>query len=50
MGVPADARARGGVERIVEVPLTAEARAQLQKTAGAIQTDIDAHVASSGCL
>jgi malate dehydrogenase len=41
MGVPAVLGARG-VERIVEVPLTAEARALMQKTAGAVQGDVDA--------
>jgi malate dehydrogenase len=40
MGVPAVLGARG-VERIVELPLTAESRVQLQKTAGAIQKDLD---------
>ncbi len=29
------------VERIVELPLTAESRAQMQKTAGAIQADVE---------
>ena len=41
MGVPA-ILGRGGVERIVELPLDLEARAGLQKTAGAIQKDLDA--------
>ncbi len=41
MGVPAILGANG-VERILELPLTAEARAQMQKTAGAIQADIEA--------
>ncbi|RLB44687.1 MAG: malate dehydrogenase [Deltaproteobacteria bacterium] len=41
MGVPA-VLGLGGVERIVELPLSAESRAQMQKTAGAIQTDVDA--------
>ena len=41
MGVPAVLGSRG-VERIVEVPLTAESRIQLQKTAAAISRDIDA--------
>ena len=40
MGVPAVLGA-GGVERIVEIPLDLEARAQLQKTAGAIAADLD---------
>lgn len=39
MGVPAVLGARG-VERIVEVPLSAEARIQMQKTAGAIEKDL----------
>jgi malate dehydrogenase len=39
MGVPAILGARG-VERIVEIPLDAEARIQLQKTAGAIAADV----------
>jgi malate dehydrogenase len=39
MGVPA-VLGRGGVERIVELPLTVESRAQLQATAGAIQDDL----------
>ena len=38
MGVPA-VLGREGVERIVEVPLTTEARIQMQKTAGEIQKD-----------
>jgi malate dehydrogenase len=41
MGVPA-VLGREGVERIVEVPLSAEARIQLQKTAAAISQDMDA--------
>ena len=40
MGVPAVLGARG-VEAIVELPLTAEARIQMQKTAGAIAGDLD---------
>jgi len=40
MGVPAVLGA-AGVERIVELPLTAEARAQMQQTAGAIGRDLD---------
>ena len=40
MGVPAILGA-SGVERIVELPLSAESRAQMQKTAGAIQADVD---------
>jgi len=40
MGVPAILGA-GGVESIVEVPLESESRALLQKTAGAIQADIE---------
>lgn len=39
MGVPAILGARG-VERIVELPLTVEARALMQKTAGAILADV----------
>ena len=39
MGVPAVLGA-GGVEKIVEVPLDLEARAQMQKTAGAILQDV----------
>lgn len=39
MGVPA-ILGRDGVERIVEVPLDLEARAQMQKTAGAILQDV----------
>jgi malate dehydrogenase len=39
MGVPAVLGA-AGVERIVEVPLDADARAQMQKTAGAIAADV----------
>jgi len=41
MGVPA-VLGRAGVERIVEVPLSAEARAALHKTAAAVQEDVDA--------
>ena len=41
MGVPA-ILGRRGVERIVEVPLSTEARAALQKTAGAILNDVEA--------
>jgi len=41
MGVPA-VLGSNGVERIVELPLSAESRAQMQKTAGAIQADVDA--------
>jgi len=41
MGVPAILGSRG-VEEIVELPLTAEARALMQKTAGAIQADVEA--------
>jgi len=40
MGVPA-VLGSNGVERIVELPLSAESRAQMQKTAGAIQADVD---------
>lgn len=40
MGVPAILGA-SGVERIVELPLDNEARAQMQRTAGAIHDDID---------
>jgi malate dehydrogenase len=39
MGVPAVLGA-GGVERIVEVPLPAESRIQMQQTAGAIEKDL----------
>ena len=39
-GVPA-VLGRGGVERIVEVPLDTEARIQMQRTIGAIQADLD---------
>ena len=39
MGVPAVLGARG-VEEIVELPLDVEARIQMQKTAGAVQTDL----------
>ncbi len=39
MGVPAILGA-SGVERVVEVPLKAESRAAMQKTAGAIEKDI----------
>lgn len=41
MGVPAILGANG-VERILELPLSAESRAQMQKTAGAIADDVDA--------
>jgi len=41
MGVPAVLGAQG-VESIVEVPLTAEARAAMQRTAGAIHEDTQA--------
>ena len=41
MGVPAVLGSQG-VERILEVPLTNDARAALQKTAGEIQKDMDA--------
>lgn len=41
MGVPA-ILGRSGVERIVEVPLSAESRALMQKTAGAIEADMQA--------
>ncbi|HJO27586.1 MAG TPA: malate dehydrogenase [Planctomycetota bacterium] len=41
MGVPA-VLGENGVERIVEVPLSAESRIQMQKTAGAIAADLDA--------
>lgn len=40
MGVPAVLGAHG-VEKIVEVPLDADARALMQRTAGAIQADLD---------
>jgi malate dehydrogenase len=40
MGVPA-VLGKEGVERIVEVPLDNESRIQMQKTAGAIQADVD---------
>ena len=40
MGVPA-VLGKEGVERIVEVPLDNESRIQMQKTAGAIQGDVD---------
>jgi malate dehydrogenase len=39
MGVPAVLGAQG-VERVVELPLDTEARIQMQKTAGAIQADL----------
>jgi malate dehydrogenase len=39
MGVPA-ILGRAGVERIVELPLDNESRIQMQKTAGAIQADV----------
>ena len=41
MGVPA-VLGKNGVERIVELPLDLDARAALQKTAGAIEKDVDA--------
>ena len=41
MGVPA-VLGKNGVERIVELPLDLEARAALQKTAGAIEKDVEA--------
>ena len=41
MGVPA-VLGEHGVEKIVEVPLDTDARALLQKTAGAIEKDLDA--------
>jgi malate dehydrogenase len=40
MGVPA-VLGKEGVERIVEVPLDGESRIQMQKTAGAIQADVE---------
>jgi malate dehydrogenase len=40
MGVPAILGAEG-VERIVELPLSTESRIQMQKTAGAIQKDLE---------
>ena len=40
MGVPA-VLGRAGVERIVELPLSTDARAAMQKTAGAIQSDLE---------
>ena len=40
MGVPA-ILGKQGVERIVEVPLDNESRIQMQKTAGAIQADVE---------
>ncbi len=40
-GVPA-VLGRGGVERIVELPLTTEARIQMQKTVGAVEKDVEA--------
>ena len=40
MGVPA-ILGKDGVEKIVEVPLSVDARAQLQKTAGEIERDLD---------
>ena len=39
MGVPAILGANG-VERVVEVPLDAESRIQMQKTAGAVEADV----------
>jgi malate dehydrogenase len=41
LGVPA-VLGRSGVERIVEVPLDVDARAQMQKTVGAIEKDLGA--------
>ena len=41
MGVPAFL-GRGGVERILEVPLKNEARSALHRTAGEIQGDVEA--------
>ncbi len=41
VGVPA-VLGRGGVERIVELPLDTEARIQMQKTVGAVQKDMAA--------
>jgi malate dehydrogenase len=40
MGVPA-ILGKEGVEKIVELPLDTESRIQLQKTAGAIQKDLE---------
>jgi len=40
-GVPA-ILGKGGVERILELPLTTEARIQMQKTVGAVEKDIGA--------
>jgi malate/lactate dehydrogenase len=40
MGVPAILGAQG-VEQVVEIALDTEARIQMQKTAGAIQADLD---------
>lgn len=40
MGVPV-VLGQGGVERIIELPLDTEARIAMQKTAGAIQQDLD---------
>ena len=40
MGVPAVLGPRG-VERIVELPLTAESRGLMQKTAGVIEGDLE---------
>jgi malate dehydrogenase len=48
MGVPA-VLGKGGLERIVELPLDTEARIQLQKTAGAIHKDVEL-MRSSGLL
>jgi len=39
MGVPA-ILGKDGVERIVEIPLDLDSRAQMQKTAGAILADV----------
>jgi len=41
MGVPA-VLGKNGVERIVELPLDLDARAALQKTAGAVERDVEA--------
>jgi malate/lactate dehydrogenase len=41
MGVPA-ILGEGGVNQIVEVPLSAESRAQMQKTAGEVNNDMQA--------
>jgi malate/lactate dehydrogenase len=39
MGVPA-ILGKNGVEKIIEVPLDLDSRAQMQKTAGAILADV----------